>query len=364
MKKILILLLMLPFVAFSQMKTFNVIKVSGDTIFGITDTLVISNISNGPYLPLSGDTMTGNIWMDYSKLYTNPTSYIYSLDYKSMSFIHAGSFPSSVVFGSRGTVQIKDSVSDYGINLFPLSSRVNVKNTADGFLQFPTMSTNKIWTLPDTSGTIALNSQLDNYLLNTSDTLDGFLSITDSLILSGISVDSIVGTESITGNIGNSTTPVDTVFSTMLRQSNTYHIIGSFENESEVIDLTQNVYSQVTNATTDLWTGVELDGFTVTNDKITVLNEAHYFGNYVFTFTGTSGTVFKFRLWNETKGIVIAPSVSMTGDGGSDYVSITIPFYSDEIDAGDVIYTQVTNINSSVDITMIDGFFMMMYLHD
>ena len=150
----------------------------------------------------------------------------------------------------------------------------------------------------------------------------------------------------------------------MLRQTDTWHIFGGFEDSAVVVSISQGVYNHVSNATGDLWTGIEADGFAMSGDTMTITNAGDYFGAFSVGFTTINSNVVKFRVFNVTDGVPQGFSVGATGDGPSDYVIITKPLYFDDISAGDKLVMQCTNIDASNDIKVRFGTFFLTYLHD
>ena len=71
-----------------------------------------------------------------------------------------------------------------------------------------------------------------------------------------------------------------------LRQDSIWHAYGGFQNQAETLALDADTWTHVTNATNDLWTGLEADGFTLSRDTMIVANAGDYIGALSITITG------------------------------------------------------------------------------
>ena len=150
----------------------------------------------------------------------------------------------------------------------------------------------------------------------------------------------------------------------MLRQYNTWHMFGGFEDSAVVISITQNNYSTVSNVAGDLWTGISANGFSMSGDTMTIDNAGCYFGAFSVTFTAGNGNVILFQVYNVTDGAAQGFAVGATGDGDNDYVTITKPLMFHDITAGDKLIMRCTNIDASNDVTVRYGAYFLTYLHD
>ena len=150
----------------------------------------------------------------------------------------------------------------------------------------------------------------------------------------------------------------------MVRQADTWHMFGGFEDSAVVISVTQSQYSTVSNAAGDLWTGIEADGISMSGDTMTIDNPGDYFGEFSVTFTGSSGNVYKFQVYDITAGEEEGFSIAATGDGTNDYVTVTKPLYFEDVTAGRKYIMRCTNIDASNDPTVRFGAYFLTYLHD
>jgi hypothetical protein len=150
----------------------------------------------------------------------------------------------------------------------------------------------------------------------------------------------------------------------MFRQETTWHLFGGFSDSAVVIDLTEDQFSHVTNATNNLWNGIESNGIVASGDTTSFPNAGDYFGSYSVTFTGGAGTVFIFDVYNTVTEQRQGFPVAATGDGASDYVTVTKPLYFDGLNVDDALILRVTNNDSDTDITIRYGSYFITYLHD
>jgi len=150
----------------------------------------------------------------------------------------------------------------------------------------------------------------------------------------------------------------------MFRQANIWHMFGGFEDSAAVISITEDQYSMVTNVAGDLWKGIEVDGFSMSGDTMTIDNAGDYIGSVSITFTCTNSNVCRFHVYNVTDAAEEGFAVGATGDGASDYVTVTKPLYFENVSAGDEFVLRCTNVDASNDITVRFGAYFLTYLHD
>lgn len=150
----------------------------------------------------------------------------------------------------------------------------------------------------------------------------------------------------------------------MLRQAGTWHMFGGFQDSAVVIDVTEDVYTPVTNAAGNLWTGLEADGFSMSGDTMTITNAGDYFGAVSITFTASNSEVIMFQVYNVTDGAQEGFAAGTTGDGANDYVTLTKPLYFEDVSAGDKYVLRMTDLDSNDDITVRHGTYYLTYLHD
>jgi len=146
---------------------------------------------------------------------------------------------------------------------------------------------------------------------------------------------------------------------------NIYHVYGGFQDESETITCAvQNTWYHVTNATNDLWTGTEADGFSLSSDVMTIENAGDYYGTLAISLSGLSGKDFEFRIYNVTQAAVEGYHMGVTTTGATNYQQIVIPIYI-EAAANDQLRMEVRcTSGGSGDPTLVHSIFFISYLHD
>ena len=145
------------------------------------------------------------------------------------------------------------------------------------------------------------------------------------------------------------------------RPDKIWHAYGGFQNQAETLALDADTWTHVTNATNDLWTGLEADGMTLEDDEMIIANAGDYIGALSITITGGNSKDFLFRVYNVTKDEVMGYNI-----GGSttvsNYTNITLPLYL-ECNAGDHLQVQAYCLAGD-DPVLRSAIFYISYLHD
>ena len=149
----------------------------------------------------------------------------------------------------------------------------------------------------------------------------------------------------------------------MFHQDNTWHVFGGFQDSAVTITITEDVYSHVTNAAHNLWTGIEADGVSMSGDTMIIANAGDYFGAFEVTFKTTNANSVLFRIFNVTDNAQQGFSTGATGRG-ADYATISKPLYFYGMSAGDRLVMQCTNVDASNNITVHYATYFLTYLHD
>ena len=150
----------------------------------------------------------------------------------------------------------------------------------------------------------------------------------------------------------------------MLRQGSVWHAYGGFQGASETINIVNvNDWYHITNATNDLWTGLEANGLTLANDIMTVVNAGDYVGTLSMSITGSTGKDFQVRCYNITQAAQMGYIIGASTDGAGNFTVITLPLYL-ECAAGDTLRMEVRCITDSSDPTFKNAVFYLAYLHD
>lgn len=159
--------------------------------------------------------------------------------------------------------------------------------------------------------------------------------------------------DTMTGNL---------VTSGMIRQGDTWHAYGGFQGATEELSIDADTWTHVTNATNDLWTGLEADGFSLVDDEMVVTNAGDYTGVLSITFEGGNGKDYLFRVYNVTQATQMGYRIGATGLGTGNYTNVCVPLYI-EANAGDVLQVQVY-VADGTDATFLNSIFYLQYLHD
>lgn len=155
-----------------------------------------------------------------------------------------------------------------------------------------------------------------------------------------------------------------TLVAAMVRQVDTWHAYGGFQDQTETITIgSVDVWYHVTNATNDLWTGLEADGMTLSGDVMTVVNAGDYIGQLSLTFSGLQGKDFEFRIYNNTQGTAMGYHIGATTTGATNYTNVGVPLFL-ECDAGDALQVEVRCVTDASNPTFTHAIFWMTYLHD
>ena len=120
----------------------------------------------------------------------------------------------------------------------------------------------------------------------------------------------------------------------------------------------------LSNATNNLFANCELDGFTMSNDTLTITDKAgDYLFNATLNFTGTVNQTYKIRFWNVTKNAGV-PIGGATDGSGTDIIQITLQAYGEDYDIGDELILQIQNADGSADAVFKSGNLFIKLLHE
>ena len=183
------------------------------------------------------------------------------------------------------------------------------------------------------------------------------LTLNNNAVITNPHADTLALTETIIAVEG------DLVTTGMNRQGNVWHAYGGFQDSTATITISQGDFAQVTNAAGDLFTAVEVDGFTMSGDTLIFTNAGDYFGEVSLTYTTTNGNSCTMRIYNVTDAAINGFKTGSTGMGAN-YSTFTMPLYFEAVSAGDRFVLEVTNIDASNDIVAKFSTFYIAYLHD
>ena len=149
---------------------------------------------------------------------------------------------------------------------------------------------------------------------------------------------------------------------TRLKLSSVYHAFGGYENKSLTLTCDADVWTHITNGTSNLWTGLEGDGITMVADQIVITNAGDYFGSLSMTISGLNGKDFHIRVYNVTQSAVMGFPLGISTTGTGNEMLFSMPIYI-EADAGDILQLQI-NSTDGTDPILDDAVFYISYLHE
>lgn len=124
----------------------------------------------------------------------------------------------------------------------------------------------------------------------------------------------------------------------------------AFQDSAFVLDLTQNVFSKVTNLTNDLFTLVDSDDVTIAGDTMTIILPGSYIITAGISFSGTASDIFEFAAF---KNGVISSVKMERSTSQTDIGAVPLPFYLEGLVAGDDISLRLANTASDDDATLV-----------
>jgi len=173
-----------------------------------------------------------------------------------------------------------------------------------------------------------------------------------------------------TGNVGIGTTAPtktlevdgDSLVTGMMRQGNTWHAYGGFEDQAETVACGAGDWNHITNATNDLWTLDEFDGVSTTLDTLVIANGGDYFGTLSLSISALNGKDFHIRVYNNTQASAEGREIGISTTGAGNEMNVAVPIYV-EGTTGDAIQFEIMSADGT-DPVVDDGLFYFTYLHD
>jgi len=164
--------------------------------------------------------------------------------------------------------------------------------------------------------------------------------------------------------LGQDIAPGDVTSSGMVRQANTWHAYGGFEDAAELIACGAGTWHHITNGapTFDLWNLDEGAEISLAADVLTLDNTAHYIGNLSLSISGLNGKDFHVRVYNNTQARVEGRPIGISTTGANNEMNVSVPIFI-EGTAGDEIQFEIMSTDGS-DPVVDDGIFIIAYLHD
>ena len=222
----------------------------------------------------------------------------------------------------------------------------------------------KEWKLPARDGRDVENIANKPSAVNTETGKNKKLSFFDAIPIlkqgSEVAIDTLLTKFGLREN-GNSSRFDEVVHTKeMLRQNKAWHAYGGFQDVSEALSMSG--WTKVTNATNNLFVGLEADGFSLVDDGIIVANAGDYVGNVALTFIGSTTKDYHMRVYNVTQATQMGYVVGASGLGVGNYQHLVLPLYL-ECNAGDELQLEVIEAADTA-LTVTDCVFYMTYLHD
>ena len=150
----------------------------------------------------------------------------------------------------------------------------------------------------------------------------------------------------------------------LVQLSNPYHAYGGFQDKAESITIAgADTWAWITNATNDLWTGLEGVGMSLSGDIMTITNGGDYSGVLSATLSALNGKDFQIRLYNITQASQESYIIGATTTGAANFTNVTLPLYI-EASAGDTFRMEVQCTTDGTDPTFRSAVFYLQYLHD
>ena len=142
------------------------------------------------------------------------------------------------------------------------------------------------------------------------------------------------------------------------------HCYGGFQGANTTIACAQNVWSHITNGTTNLWVLPEASKFTVTNDTFVFAQAGDYFGLLTVSVSGTNGDDIFIRCYNTTQAKQMSYIIGGTVTGAANFMPLALPLYIEDIAVNDVIRFEIENITNNNDPNVRSAAFFISYLHE
>ena len=134
----------------------------------------------------------------------------------------------------------------------------------------------------------------------------------------------------------------DVVIKGNIKSTDAIHLFSYFGDSTITYSFaSSDTWYHMTNASNDMWIDSELDGFSVSNDTITVENPGDYDLRFKVNIIGGNGTSYAARFYNVTQAKGIPVSGAITGRGSGNVQSLTISAYAEGIDENDEIVIQI-----------------------
>jgi len=139
------------------------------------------------------------------------------------------------------------------------------------------------------------------------------------------------------------------------------HASLAFEDSAFVIPITQGIFAKVTNTGNDLFTLIDADDMTAAGDTMTVIKPGTYLVMAGLSFSGSASDVWEFAVF---KNGVKASAKMERSTSQTDIGAVPLPFYMEDLEAGDDLSLRITNTASSDDATVVACSWVTWRLHE
>ena len=189
--------------------------------------------------------------------------------------------------------------------------------------------------------------------------------LTILLMFLGLSMFGQIGTAKYNTNVsidGNGTLTADTIVTEFIYNLAKSHGFYAFEDSAVVIDCTQNVWVQVTNATNNLFTAIQTDeGFTISGDTITFNQYTrpgltpHVIIHWGVDGHGGNGEDYEVRMKNVDNDAGVVRKAEGTTTGANNRIEIGTTSYDRHAAFNDRYIMQILNRTDNDDFTIENG---------
>lgn len=134
----------------------------------------------------------------------------------------------------------------------------------------------------------------------------------------------------------------------------------AFSDSALVIDVTQGVFSKITNGNNDLFSVTDASNVTIAGDTLTIIYPGDYIVAASISFSGSAADVWEFALFKN--GVLASPKIERS-TSQTDIGNVSFPFYVESLVAGDDLSLRITNTASNDDPTMVSASWVTWRLH-
>jgi hypothetical protein len=160
-------------------------------------------------------------------------------------------------------------------------------------------------------------------------------------------------------NIATEINPLDTIHAHVVRFKTFPHADLYFSDSTRLITLTQNVYSNITNANSNLFVIEENVWMAAAGDSIVITSNGDYMMHFGFGGSpATANDVISFQVFKNN----IAVPTKVKSRGAT--LNVSWGVYLNALVAGDRIRVRVTNESASRNVTLNEGFIYIYKTHE